>query len=198
MEKLQEKQQLQQEINDLQAAAADSIQSIQMEIVQLKQKREQLNVDLGKFAALVQSETRIQELQDQEKKLAAEFEKLEHELYLTEEFIRTKVNLLEGKINSKFKYAKFKLFETQINGGLQEVCETIYEGVPYSSGLNNAAKINVGLDIINTLSKHYGVSAPIFIDNAEAVTKFIDVDAQVIRLVVSEGDKTLRVEIEED
>ncbi|WP_205419685.1 hypothetical protein, partial [Klebsiella pneumoniae] len=70
--------------------------------------------------------------------------------------------------------------------------ETIYEGVPYSSGLNNAAKINVGLDIINTLSEHYGFYAPIFVDNAEAVTKLIDTKSQTISLVVSEKDKQLR------
>ena len=109
-------------------------------------------------------------------------------------FIRTKVNLLEDRINSKFKYAKFKLFAEQINGGLTEVCETLFDGVPYSSGLNNAAKINVGLDIINTLSEHYGFSAPIFIDNAEAVTKLIATKAQTVSLVVSEQDKALRIE----
>ncbi|MBB5324675.1 DNA repair exonuclease SbcCD ATPase subunit [Anoxybacillus tepidamans] len=195
--KLQEKQRLQKEIDELRLAANESIQSIQMEIVELKSKRSQLESDLAKFSIVEQTEKRIKELEDQERELAAEFEKLEHELFLTEEFIRTKVNLLEEKINSRFKYARFKLFETQINGGLQEVCETLYNGVPYSSGLNNAARINVGLDIINTLSEHYGFKAPIFVDNAEAVTKLIDVDSQVICLIVSEKDKQLRVELPE-
>lgn len=192
--KLQEKQQLQKEIGELQLSANESIQSVQMEILELKQQRDQLNADLGKFSILKQTEQRIQELEMQERELAAEFEKLEHELFLTEEFIRAKVNLLEEKINSKFKYARFKLFDQQINGGLQEVCVTTFDGVPYDSGLNNAAKINVGLDIIATLSEHYGFKAPIFVDNAEAVTKLLDIDTQVISLVVSEKDKQLRVE----
>lgn len=195
--KLQEKQRLQKEIDELKLAANESIESIQMEIAELRSKRSQLESDLAKFSLVEQAEQRIQELEQQERDLAAEFEKLEHELFLTEEFIRCKVNMLEEKINSKFKYARFKLFEQQINGGLQEVCETLYEGVPYGSGLNNAAKINVGLDIINTLSEHYGFKAPIFVDNAEAVTKLIDVDSQVISLVVSEKDKQLRVEFPE-
>jgi DNA repair exonuclease SbcCD ATPase subunit len=195
--KLQEKQRLQKEIDELRLAANESIQSIEAEIVELKSKRSQLESDLAKFSIVEQAEKRIKELEDQERELAVEFENLEHQLYLTEEFIRTKVNLLEEKINSKFKYARFKLFEQQINGGLQEVCETLYEGVPYSSGLNNAAKINVGLDIINTLSEFYGFKAPIFVDNAEAVTKLIDVNSQVISLVVSEKDKQLRVELPE-
>ncbi|MEC1714715.1 hypothetical protein [Schinkia azotoformans] len=194
--KLQEKQALEAEITQIRNESEQSIQAIQMEIVELKQKRDQLQVEVGKFALVEQSNNRIKELQEQERKLAAEFEKLEHELYLTEEFIRTKVNLLEEKINSKFKYARFKLFEVQINGGLQETCVTTYNGVPYDSGLNNAARINVGLDIINTLSEHYGFKAPIFVDNAEAVTKLIDIDTQVISLVVSEKDKQLRVEVD--
>ena len=140
------------------------------------------------------SEQRIIELEAEEKELAKEFEDLEHQLYLTEEFIRSKVTLLEEKINSKFKYARFKLFETQINGGLTETCETLYQGVPYSRGLNNAARINVGLDIISTLAEHFNVACSIFIDNSESVTELIDMDTQIISLVVSGTDDELRVE----
>lgn len=196
--KLQEKQKLSDQLNEIRLSADKSIQDVQMEIVNLKSERDQLQSQLGLFAVADQSLARIEELQAQERELAAEFERLEQELYLTEEFIRTKVDLLEEKINSKFKFARFKLFEMQINGGLQEVCETLYEGVPYSSGLNNAAKINVGLDIINTLSEYYGFSAPIFVDNAEAVTRLIDTNSQLICLVVSEKDKQLRVDHQEN
>ncbi|WP_152550083.1 hypothetical protein [Geomicrobium sp. JCM 19039] len=102
--------------------------------------------------------------------------------------------MLEDRINSKFEHASFKLREDLLNGGFTEICQTLYKGVPYEHGLNNAARINVGLDIIRTLSRHYGLSAPIFIDNSEAVTQLMDVDAQLIALVVSEPDKQLRVE----
>jgi len=47
--------------------------------------------------------------------------------------------------------------------------------------------------VINVLSEFYGLSAPIFCDNAEAVNELIPVNAQLIRLVVSH-DKSLRVE----
>ena len=65
------------------------------------------------------------------------------------------------------------------------------DGVPYSS-LNNGMKINVGIDIINALSRHSGVTVPLFVDNAESVTNLEKADAQVIRLVVSADDKKLR------
>jgi DNA repair exonuclease SbcCD ATPase subunit len=196
--KLNERVAIEAEMKLIRESSQQSIMNIQSEIVQLKVERDQLQGEVGKFALADQSRKRIEELETQQRDLAAEFEKLEHELYLTEEFIRTKVNLLEDRINSKFKYARFKLFDQQINGGLTEVCETTFDGVPYSSGLNNAARINVGLDIISTLSQHYGFSAPIFVDNAEAVTKLIDMDAQVISLVVSQPDKQLRVELDDN
>lgn len=192
--KLQEKSNLESKINELRNSAQESIAAIQQEIAALKVERERYQQDLNKFSIVELSQKRIEELTQQERDLAALYEKLEKELFLTEEFIRTKVNLLEEKINSKFQYARFKLFETQINGGLQETCVTTLNGVPYDKGLNNAARINVGLDIINTLSEHYSLLAPIFIDNREAVTKLIETKSQTISLVVSEKDKTLRVE----
>jgi DNA repair exonuclease SbcCD ATPase subunit len=185
-----------QEIQTLKTSVQESIDKVRGVIRDFKVEIASLENDQSKFSQAASFKKRIEELTEQEKTLAAEYERLEEELYLTEEFIRTKVNLLESKINSKFKYARFKLFTQQINGGLQETCETLYNGVPYGGGLNDAAKINVGLDIINTLSEYYGLSAPIFIDNSESVTKFIDVNSQVISLVVSEKDKQLRVEIE--
>ncbi|MGP4073811.1 AAA family ATPase [Piscibacillus sp. B03] len=192
--KLKERQEVEKQIKDAEANVYDSVQTIKQEIGKHQLEQQELRVKVSEIDTAERSQKRIKELEDEEKRLAAEFEQLEEELYLADEFIRTKVNMLEEKINSKFKYAHFKLF-TQLNhGGLEETCETLFKGVPYSSGLNNAARINVGLDIINTLSKHYGFEAPIFIDNAEAVTELIDTNAQTISLVVSEKDKELRIE----
>lgn len=193
-----QKQQVNEEITQLKENVQASIQKVNEEISRLQNEKRDLEQTLSKFSQIEQSNRRIQELEVKQEQLGEEFEKLEEQLYLTEEFIRTKVNLLTSKINERFTYANFKLFKDNINGGLEETCETLYEGVPYSSGLNNAAKINVGLDIINTLSEHYGIRVPIFIDNSEAVTRLIDVDTQVISLVVSESDKKLRIEYPED
>lgn len=85
------------------------------------------------------------------------------------------------------------MFDTQINGGLVETCETLVNGVPYSD-VNNAGKINAGMDIIATLMEYYGVKAPIFVDNAESINDLYDLDTQIIRLVVSR-DKQLKVEV---
>ena len=181
-------------IAEMKANASEILADIDTNIRQLEQDKQVINAELGQLANAQNQRIRITELEADQQRLAAEYEALEGNLFLIESFTRKKVEMLTERINSKFKYARFKLFEEQVNGGLNEVCETLYEGVPYGSGLNNAAKINVGLDIIDTLSAHYGTLAPIFVDNAEAVTKFIDVESQLISLVVSEQDKQLRIE----
>ena len=86
----------------------------------------------------------------------------------------------------------FRLFETQINGAEIPSCTALVNGVPFSDA-NTASKINAGVDIINTLSNHYGVNAPVFIDNRESVVKLIESESQIINLIVSEKDKDLRV-----
>ena len=121
---------------------------------------------------------------------------LEGRLYLGEEFIRTKVELLESSINKKFGGAvTFKLFNNQVNGGLSECCEAMVDGVPFSN-VNTAGRINAGLSIIKTLSKHYRVQAPIFIDNRESINNIVDFEGQIINLKVNKNN-TLKIESEE-
>ncbi|MEK3943506.1 hypothetical protein [Paenibacillus sp. FSL H3-0310] len=186
--------QVKQQIEVLRTSGEDAAAIARSEIRRQRAEIEEMERDLVKFDSVRRAQMRVMELEKQERELASEYERLQHELFLCEEFTKTKVSMLDTKINSKFKLARFRLFEDQINGGIKEVCDTLYRGVPYDGGLNNAARINVGLDIINTLGEHYGFSAPIFVDNAEAVTQLIATDAQVIRLVVSEADKRLRIE----
>lgn len=184
---------LQNEISALESHANEAIADIEVELVLLKERKAEINAALGKIANAVNIKKRIIELTSQEEKLSEQYQRLSEQLYTVEQFVRAKVEMLEEKINSHFKIARFKLFNEQIDGGLTECCEVMVDGVTYSGGLNNAMRINVGLDIINALSAYHGTSAPIFIDNAESVTQLIDVNAQTIALVVSEQDKELRV-----
>jgi hypothetical protein len=60
--------------------------------------------------------------------------------------------------------------------------------VAYHDGLNQAARLNAGLDIINTLCKHYDVYAPIVVDNSESNLNILDTDSQQIRLEVFDSE----------
>ena len=113
-----------------------------------------------------------------------------------DEYSRYKTRFVEDNINGLFRIARFRLFREQANGGVEDRCDVVHDGVPYIS-VNNGMKINLGIDIINTLSIAYGVRVPLFVDNAESVTKLETCDSQIIRLVVSESDKELKVKYED-
>ena len=153
---------------------------------------EEINKQLYYKEENIKIQAKIEQYKEQEKELAKAYEKTQEILNLCDEYTKIYTNLVSDKINNMFKLVKFKLFDVQVNGGIAETCEATVYGVPYSD-VNNAGKINAGLDIINVLSEKLDISTPIFIDNAESVNELIEVNAQVVRLVVS-NDKKLRVE----
>jgi len=183
---------LEQEIDALLNGSVVQEENTQREIFESQEKFDELNQLEASWKAAESCRIRISELEAQEKELAAEFERLEAEIFLIEKFIIKKVEMLEGQINSRFKLARFKLFETQINEGIKECCDVLYNGVPYNHGLNSGARINVGLDIIQTLSEYYGFQAPVFVDNRESINNLFPISSQVISLVVS-NDKALSI-----
>ncbi len=180
------------EIDDEPGAEAEELAKLDEELSSMKSKKAGLETELNKFKLIDDINHRILELENQQQKLVAEKNALDEAAFLMDEFIKAKVNMLEENINSRFKLARFKMFNVMLNGNIEECCETTYKGVPYRS-MNNAARINVGLDIINALTSYYKVNAPVFIDNAEAVTEFVPVNSQTIKLIVDESEPQLVV-----
>ena len=181
------------EIDDEPGADTEELTKLDEELSSMKSKKAGLETELNKFKLIDDINHRILELENQQQKLVAEKNALDESSFLMDEFIKAKVNMLEENINSRFKLARFKMFNVMLNGNVEECCETTYKGVPYRS-MNNAARINVGLDIINALTSYYKVNAPVFIDNAEAVTEFVPVNSQTIKLIVDESKPQLTVE----
>lgn len=185
---------------DLQAKI-DSARANSTDTSALEQKKAELETALEDAKAIiaqaaknVEIDERIAELQAEQKEIGQKVAEQEQMLYLLESFIRYKLDKVSESINSHFKTVNFKLFEMQLNGGMKDCCECTVNGVPYST-LNSGHRIVAGLDIIRSLSELYGVSVPIFVDNAESLNEFNvpDMDAQLILLSVSE-DKQLKVE----
>ena len=145
-----------------------------------------------------ESKKRVAELEASLKETAAQMEHIERGLHLAEEFVRTKARMVTDSINGHFNLVRFVLFREQINGGLKEICEPTLENkagewVEYRSA-NYAAQVNAKVDIIGALSKHYGVTLPILMDQAESVTAPLPVDGQLIRFIVSAPDtEALRI-----
>lgn len=183
---------LQMKLDESNTDHSEEIADIDKRIATTKEHRFNLETELNKYEEAKRIDTRVAELESQQAELAAEKSKLDEASYLMDEFVKAKVNMLEDVINSRFKLARFKMFNIMLNGNVEECCETTYKGVPYRS-MNNAARINVGLDIINALTSYFKVNAPVFIDNAEAVTEFVPVNSQTIKLIVDESEPQLVV-----
>lgn len=183
---------LQMKLDESNTDHSEEIADIDKRIAATKEHRINLETELNKYEEAKRIDTRVAELESQQAELAAEKSKLDEASYLMDEFVKAKVNMLEDVINSRFKLARFKMFNVMLNGNVEECCETTYKGVPYRS-MNNAARINVGLDIINALTSYFKVNAPVFIDNAEAVTEFVPVNSQTIKLIVDESEPQLVV-----
>lgn len=183
---------LQMKLDESNIDHSEEIADIDKRIATTKEHRFNLETELNKYEEVKRIDTRVAELESQQAELAAEKSKLDEASYLMDEFVKAKVNMLEDVINSRFKLARFKMFNVMLNGNVEECCETTYKGVPYRS-MNNAARINVGLDIINALTSYFKVNAPVFIDNAEAVTEFVPVNSQTIKLIVDESEPQLVV-----
>lgn len=183
------------ELADMMTDTSSARSKINDQIKEIKGEIDSWYVYLGKEPLLEYSRTRIAELQEDARKAAAALDLIDQMLFLIDEYSRYKTQFIEDSINRLFRIARFRLFREQANGGVEARCDVVYEGVPYIN-LNSGAKINVGIDIINTLSTAYGVNVPLFVDNAESVTRLEGSSSQIIRLVVSENDKELRINYE--
>lgn len=179
------------ELSAMMGNAAQIREQLRSELGAVQEKISQQQAIIGKESSLQYTNKRIGEIQADARNAAQALESIEKMLYLADEYTRYKTQYVESSVNSLFRIARFRLFREQANGGVEERCDVVYDGVPYI-GLNNGMKINVGIDIINALSRHYGVTVPLFVDNAEGVTRLEQSEAQVIRLFVSESDKELR------
>ena len=158
---LQQKQHLQNSLNDIISKLA------------LKDNNKMIDEKINNYLA-------------QEKELAKIFEEQQRKIFLADEYTRIYTSLVQDKINDLFKTVDFRLFETQVNGEIKETCEVTVNGVPYPS-VNNAGKINAGLDVINSLSEHFEKRVPIFVDNAESITDILEVKSQIVKLYVTKN-----------
>ncbi len=184
------------ELDGLAMETAARVQTCRSALADADRELDRLSSELSKKAALEYATKRMDELREQAAAASDELNKLDGILFLCEEFTRYKVKFIEESINRRFSMVRFRLFREQINGGLEDCCDVTVDGVPFGEGLNTGARFNAGIDIINTLSRHYGAQVPLFVDNAESVTRLEQADTQVIRLVVSENDKELRCELQ--
>lgn len=167
---------------------------------QLLEEKKRVQGELDKLKAILTYKEQIEkadkliaEYTEDERKIAQEVADIEKYEDIMQEFSRTRIESIESRVNSMFRFVRFKLFETKLNGEEKECCEATVDGVPFRI-LNTAMKVNAGLDIINVLSEHFGRILPIFIDNRESISEIVATRSQIINLEKVKGQTTLKVE----
>jgi DNA repair exonuclease SbcCD ATPase subunit len=156
---------------------------------------------VAQIDAAAKARARIAELEEQLRSLGDQIAATDRRLMLVDEYVSARCKMLESSINALFPTIRWRLFVQQDNGGIKDACDCMIpaEGgafVPYESA-NNGARINAGLEIINALCRATGNVAPLFVDNSEGVNEIIPTDGQQIKLEVTDGPLTVRVEKKE-
>ena len=152
---------------------------------ELISKRDNLKKQLSEKDLIAKYKQEIKNLEAQGSDLAQKIADAEKQEFTADAFNRVKIEECDRRVNQLFDIVKFQLFDRTNDGNEFEACiPTNKAGIPIAA-TNTAERINAGIDIINSLSEFYKVTAPIFIDSAESVNKFINTKAQMIQLVVS-------------
>lgn len=177
------------EITDLENQL--NVESIPVEDSELQESKRLLLIDidqlknrLAKRDLIDKSNKRINELEDIRAKNNQALSDLEKIEFIATDFQKAKDNELMNRINGMFKLVSFSFISEQLNGNEKITCVCTVDGTPYPD-VNNAGKINAGLDIINAICKSKGIAAPIFIDNRESVNDLLPTLSQIINLSVS-------------
>ena len=176
--------------NSLMIIANDAVkhkQDVNIELLEAKNLYSYLLLQLAKKDKISEANARIDELHAEQRTVSAELDRIDKMLALCEDFTRYKVNAITSAINNKFNIVTFRLFREQINGGLEDCCDVMLNGKPYGT-ISDGEKIKVGIDIVQTLTKHFDVQVPLIVDCAESVTDFPQTTLQTIKLIVKDSD----------
>lgn len=160
---------------------------LETKLKDLESEKEALTARLAVKAQWEKVNAQMDALQENRAQWKEQIDALDEKIKAASDFQRRSCEVLEENVNRRFKLVKWKMFRRQLDGTDKPWCECSVDGVPYSD-LNTAAKINAGLDITNTLKRHYGVDVPCVIDNAETVQEPLYEGGQQIRLTVTDDE----------
>lgn len=152
--------------------------------------RDDLMKRLASQEQISRANAEIANLEREGKELAQQIAYLEKTEYTVQNFTKARIDECTTRVNKMFRMVTFRLFDYTIDGNPIETCIALINGVPFGTA-NRASQINAGLDIINSLCKHYGVQAPIFLDNAESVNEFISTESQIVKMVVTTDNQLI-------
>ncbi len=171
------------------------LDELQKEKESVENNISRISENLAKKASFERINALIEKAKNDKTTYQKQLDEIDQKLDVANEYYQLSCSILEGRVNEHFQYVQWSLFKSNLDGEKKPFCECYHNGVPYSR-LNSAAKVNAGIDIAYTISKFYGVSVPMILDECESNTAPIYRGGQQIRLSVS-LDETLQFEYSE-
>ena len=179
----------------LPASEPNGGEAITARLATLNRERDTIRRGLSDCDTADSLRAEIRRLDEEARTLAQQLSDVDRDEDTMRRYTRARIETVEQRVNSLFRTVRFRLFEYTNEGGEVDTCVPLVgdDGVPYPVA-NTAAQVWAVLEIIRVLQQHAGVSTPVFVDGAERVTQFPEMDHQAILLRVVEGVRPLRVE----
>ena len=148
--------------------------------------------ELAKIAFIDKAKADIQTWKNENKTIADKIIMVERKETALTKYVREQTDTIIETVNERFgngiSWALYKEIYKNGEGGIEEDCVCMYNNKRYSS-LSMGERNIANLEVIKVLQDYYGVSLPIFSDNAESITIKYDTDSQIIELFAQKGKK---------
>lgn len=104
------------------------------------------------------------------------------------DYKKAKIAVVESKVNAYFSLIHWRFYEQNItNDDEKEICTAVdRNGIDYNN-TNDGNAVNMGIDIVNGISKAKGISVPLFVDRKESVENVLCSPQQTIYLQCKYG-----------
>jgi myosin heavy subunit len=159
---------------------------------ELQEKTNLIEAELNKYKQLEMFQEQIEAAEKDEKET---LESLNESIFIIDsikEFYAKEAELQAEKVQSLFENLSIKLFKKLKNGETNPTFEIQMDGKDYSK-LSLSESIRAGLELREVLSDQSNIIAPVFVDNAESITKFKEPSGQLIMAKVVAGEE-LKIE----
>lgn len=141
------------------------------QIEELKEAKKPHEEVITKYRAEQINLQKAQELEQQRKDVLSQLAEVEQLQVMLTDFIKTKLEILDSRIEAVFGDIKIRLIEANIKeGSWNEVCDVMDGQVPYHQ-TNSSQQIKLGIRVVEAIKRALGIDGLFYIiDNAEQIT----------------------------
>lgn len=162
---------------------------------EIRVKNEQLS-----FKAVINSITqKIEDLKSQNRDLTDKEMLCKTKAKQLDNYVQAQVEMVTELVNSKFgngvHFSLFNVLYANSEHEISEECVCVLNGKTYDE-MSYGEKFIADLEVAKTLQREYKVNLPLFLDNAECVTRDYIADQQLIELFASRDSFIPGIKIE--